>query len=403
MGYFEAYRQLKNIVNFTDKKIDIGDDFVLINDEFFSKHKSLLPGGDDEHAEEEIIDNAIYQQTACAKLLLAKKDAAIDENLHFRFHTILPANEKRSNKCIFFLHGFNEKSWSKYLPWAKRLAESTGKAIILFPIAFHMNRARQEWSDMRIMYPICEQRKSVYPDIIHSTVSNVAISTRLHYKPQRFIWSGLQTYYDIIDFIEDIKANSIAYIDKDATIDFFAYSIGCMIAEILMMTNQHDYFSNSKLCMFCGGAVFNRLSPVSKFILDSKANVSLYSYLVEHLPAHLTHDDKLHEYLSNPHKEGIFFRSMLDYKIFMPQREEALRTMQNRVLAISLQKDMVIPFYEIQNTLKGSRRDIQIPIEIMDYSYPYRHEEPFPVKQGMANEVNKAFDETFAVIGNYLQ
>jgi len=51
------------------------------------------------------------------------------------------------------------------------------------------------------MFEMSLKRREKYPNIIHSTLSNVAISMRLHSMPQRFIWSGLQTYYDTIQFI----------------------------------------------------------------------------------------------------------------------------------------------------------------------------------------------------------
>ena len=48
------------------------------------------------------------------------------------------------------------------------------------------------------MFKLSEQRKARFPHIVDSSLSNVAISMRLHSMPQRFIWSGLQSYYDVI-------------------------------------------------------------------------------------------------------------------------------------------------------------------------------------------------------------
>ena len=107
------------------------------------------------------------------------------------------------------LHGFNEKYWDKYLPWAKRLMEQTGKAVVLFPIAFHMNRAPHEWCERRLMHEVSDLRKKTFPDVICSSLVNVAISTRLQAKPQRFVWSGLQTYYDVIRLIRHSREASI--------------------------------------------------------------------------------------------------------------------------------------------------------------------------------------------------
>src|SRR5208283_5485492 len=145
----------------------------------------------------------------------------------------------------------------------------------------------QVWSDRRLMFTISELRKKKFPDVIHSTLSNVAISTRIQCKPQRFFWSGKQTYYDVLQLVRQIKEGNHPLIAPDTSIDIFAYSIGSLLGEILMMANPEGIFDHSKLCMFCGGPVFNRMTPVSRFIIDSEANVALYSYVVEHLESHL--------------------------------------------------------------------------------------------------------------------
>jgi hypothetical protein len=300
-------------------------------------------------------------------------------------------------------HGFNEKHWAKYSTWAKTLVDKTGKAVLLFPIAFHMNRAPLSWSDSHQMYVISQQRKKRHPEVICSTLSNVAISTRLHNKPQRFIWSGLQTYYDAISLVESIKANQHSDIAPDASIDFFSYSIGSLLAQVLMMTNEKGYFSKSRICMFCGGAVFNRLSPVSKFILDSEANVSLYSYVVEHLDSHMKRDKVLASYLSDSHPEGVNFRSMLNYKIYTDFREERFRQMHDRILAVTLEKDTVVPAYEVINTLQGTKRDIPIEVDILDFPYSYKHEDPFPALTSIADAVDEEFTKAFERMCNFLK
>jgi hypothetical protein len=201
--------------------------------------------------------------------------------------------------------------------------------------------------------------------------------------------------------MKDIKANQHPDIEADASIDFFAYSIGAFLAQILMMTDYEGYFSKSKLCLFCGGAVFNRLSPVSKFILDSEANVSLYSFVVEHLESHMKRDKMLRTYLGDSHPEGVYFRSMLNYKTFTNFRENRFRGMHNRVLAITLEKDTVVPPYEVINTLQGIKRDIPIEVDILDFSYPYKHEDPFPALTSIADAVDEEFNKAFERICNF--
>jgi hypothetical protein len=155
--------------------------------------------------------------------------------------------------------------------------------------------------------------------------------------------------------------------------------------------------------MFCGGAVFNRLSPVSKFILDSEANVSLYSYVVEHLESHMRRDELLRHYLGDAHPEGVNFRSMLSYKSQTEKRESIFRSMSDRILAVTLAKDTVVPAYEVVNTLQGAKRDIPIEVDILDFLYTYKHEDPFPALSSIADSVNKQFNLTFDRICGFLK
>lgn len=402
MQYLDLYNYLKSIENYTDDKIAIDKNLVMRNFTFTSKQKKLLPGGLGNTDDYEYIPAmpTDYEPDIIQKML-NKKDAQIQENIKFRYHVIMSSTILKSKGIILMFHGFNEKYWAKYLPWAKQLADKTGKAIVMFPIAFHMNRAPSLWSDSHKMYEVSQQRKLRHPDIICSSLSNVAISTRLHNKPQRFIWSGLQSYYDIIDFVEDIKSGNHPAIESDATIDFFSYSIGTFLGEILMMSNKNGYFSKSKYATFCGGAVFNRLSPVSKFILDSEANVSLYSFVVEHLKSHMRRDRKLYDYM-NREPEGINFQCMLNYNTFTAYREKLFRKMSDRFYSIVLQKDEVVPPYEVINTLQGVRRDIPIKIEVLDYPYRYTHENPFPVNEKDKDEIDYQFKITFDKIGDFL-
>ena len=122
---------------------------------------------------------------------------------------------------------------------------------------------------------------------------NAAISIRLQARPQRFVWSGLQSYHDVLQLAGQIAAGSHPLFDPAASLDLFGYSIGCLLAQVLLMTDPSGLFARARLLMLCGGAVFNRISPVSRFILDSECNVALYSYLVEHLESHLRESERL--------------------------------------------------------------------------------------------------------------
>jgi hypothetical protein len=403
MKYAEEYKRLKALENYADNCIALNDKLVLRNYDFTSRYSKILPGGadnDDLH-EYRPEDPEDYEPDIISSML-KKNDAEITENIHFRYHIVMPKDERRANQIILMFHGFNEKYWDKYLPWIEYICEHTGKSIVMFPIAFHMNRAPLAWSNSHSMYNVSEQRKKRHPEIICSSLSNVAISTRLHNKPQRFIWSGLQTYYDVIDFIQSVKADTHPAIAPEATIDFFSYSIGTLLGEILMMTNKNGYFSHSKYATFCGGPVFNRLSPVSKFILDSEADVSLYSYVVEHLDSHIKLTPILNRYMSDM-QVGINFRCMLNYQTLMQYREEKLRAMSDRFYAIALAQDKVVPPYEVMNTLQGALRNIPIPVEVFDFPFKYTHENPFPISSKIDEQVSEQFLLIFNKICEFLK
>ena len=58
---------------------------------------------------------------------------------------------------------------------------------------------------------------------------------RLHAMPQRFIWSGLQTYYDVIQLITDIKDGNNEHIEKDFKLDIFAYPLVAFLLKFLSL------------------------------------------------------------------------------------------------------------------------------------------------------------------------
>ncbi len=406
MDYINSYHALKSGINLSADLFEIGNltikkhTFVSSAYEVIMGHPAYSCDLHGLHFDDPEIKtgDAVHKDE-----LIDTVDSLIEENHSFRYKIFCPDKSRKNQQLIFLFHGFNEKNWDKYYPWAMRIAETTGKAVILFPIAFHMNRTPDLWVNKRMMFSLSEERKKKYPNIIKSSLSNAAISVRLHAHPQRFIWSGLQTYYDVIHFVENCREGLYEDIDKNCSFDFFSYSIGSLLAEILKLTNYRGYFTNSKLCMFCGGAVFSRLSPVSKFILDSEANVALYSFLVEHINSHLKHDPRLLHYLGPDHPEGMNLFSMLDFRVNLEYREDLFRKIQDQVLAVTLKQDKVIPYYEVLNTLQGINRDISIPVEVVDLPYPYIHEDPFPVISSDPEKVNEAFNLVFDKICGFLK
>lgn len=406
MIYNDIFEFLKKNINYEQDIISLSENIEVRNFDFESKATDLLLGLHEFECKEH---NVIFENSNQYEFKLSYIDKTLDvddshveENHKFRYH-IFSNKSKKAEGLVLMFHGFNEKYWHKYYPWAYKICEETGKDVLLFPIAFHMNRAPIAWSDTKSMYNVSSERKKLFPNMLYSSLSNVAISTRMQAKPQRFFWSGLQTYYDVIQLLEEIKTGKHPFINSNASIDIMAYSIGGLLSQILMMTNHKNFFQNSKACIFCGGAVFNRMSSASKFILDSEASVALYSFIVEHFDSHIAKDKRLSHYLKEQHSEGIYFSSMLNYKMLKSEREKRFQELSTQIYAIALEKDTVIPSYEIQNSLQGSNRKIPVKIDVLDFDYIYKHEDPFPVGNKNNEIVNEAFNEFIVKAINYLK
>ncbi|MGE5430098.1 MAG: DUF6051 family protein [Syntrophomonadaceae bacterium] len=406
MKYFELFSLLKQKVNFEEDFIPVDEKLEVHNLTFQSINSGILPGEKEHKCEQHSFTaKAAFHQNNTEMVqspALDVHDAHVQDNIKFRYHIFKPAGEGRSRSVILLFHGFNEKNWHKYYPWAYRLMEQTGKTVVLFPIAFHMNRAPREWSDRYLMSDVSNARRKYYPEIIGSSLVNAAISTRLHIKPQRFIWSGLQSYYDVIQLVEEIRLGKHPLILPEAQFDIFAYSIGGLLAKTLLMTNKDNSFENSRLCLFCSGSVFSRLTPVCKFIMDSETEQALYRYIVGYMEMHLKTDAWLGHFLSSEHPEGWNFLSLLNYNKLSEHRERMLKCLHERIYAVALEKDTVIPSYEILNTLKGRLRDIPICVDIEDFSYDYRHEEPFPLKEQIEDKVSESFERVFSKLAGFL-
>lgn len=392
MDYLDLHRFLKGAVEPQEGSVQTTDGLRVSHVDFHSASACLLPGEPCYAcAAHGPLDDIDHLHPPGPASLLDVHDAHVSENRAFRYPVFHSEDGRRAREAVLLFHGFNEKHWHKYLPWAHRLAVTTGKAVVLFPLAFHMNRAPHAWSDSRLMHRICAQRRVAFPEVIASSLSNVAISTRLQARPQRFIWSGLQSYCDAVQLLEAIREGGHPLIDARAQVDILAYSIGGLLAQVLLMTDPGRLLPEAKLCLFCSGAVFNRTSPVSKFILDSAASVALYSYLVEHLESHLRIDARLRHYLAGDHAEGWNLRSLLAYGALRSEREAHFRRLAPRLLAVTLEQDKVIPSFEVRNTLQGAARNIPVPVEVLDFPYPHTHEDPFPAAEPCRKPVDAAF------------
>jgi Family of unknown function (DUF6051) len=426
MKYADIYKVLKNQFDLNERIINISKlELKITNLDFESFSHTILPGNKNffcnEHNKSFKSTNSFKSDVDAPHLneIANKPDAEIEENIKFRYSVFshIPVQKDKNTKkkkhkkekkdkpkgVIFLLHGLNEKDWNKYLPWAYKLMELTGKHIILFPIAFHMNRTPTLWLNPKFMKKVNEERKGFFPKMTNASFANSALSSRLQFYPQRFLWSGLQSFFDILQLVREIRSGTHPIIEKDVPIDFFAYSIGSFLANILLMTNSYNYLKDSKLFHFCGGPTLNRMSAASKYILDSEANIAVYSYFIEHLEQEQKKDERLKHYFSKLHPEGMFFKCMLNIHKMQNFRDKRFNELSKQISALALKQDTVVPPQEVKNTLQGAERKIPIKVRVFDFDYKYDHVTPFPYLEKISEQVDKQFNRVFKAAAKHLK
>lgn len=394
MHYYELYSLLKN--NFPDnsERSVIPELGIDIKQYLFTSEKAalFLSGSRQLQCSAHALDFEEDCRTN-DKEETGPSDFDICCNQSFAYYIIKQSAQERAKGCILLFHGLNEKRWDKYLPWAYELARRTGKAVLLFPIAFHMDRAPEDWSDKQKMLQLARGRAAKYPENnTSSSFINAAISSRLEHFPQRLFWSGLQTYADVVQLIDSIRENKVPELIPEATVDLFGYSIGSFFACILKMANPSGYFKQAKLFCFCGGMTIDRMFPVSKYIMDASAAIAMQRIYAELLSANFATDKRLAHFQDwEQHPEEAWFKTMLRYNYYVNERETLLGEMSRQIMALVLKQDEVAPPVEALNTMKGGYRDIPIEVIIDDYAYPYSHVNPFSLVHKYKQEVDEAF------------
>lgn len=396
MSYISDYRYLKKIFTQDKEIISVHESNLCIENFNFTSSDNPLIKYETLNRECAIFP---YEDSYSSRIAVVD-DKDLKENNNFTYSIF--RGEPSSNDVILLLHGLNEKNWDKYLPWAKKLVELTGKSVILFPISFHMNRAPEEWSNPRLMNKVCKERMQFYPDDTSTSFVNAAISARLQFRPQRFFRSGLKTIYDILKLIGKIKSENISGINKNAKIDFFAYSIGAFISEIMLIANPLNYFGDTRLFLFCGGPVFEKMQPVSRYILDKKANESLRKYYVDDFYENIEKDFSLKWFFRQSNSIANAFISMLNLDWMKSFRESRLKEVSSRIVSLSLLKDYVMPYKAVDDTLNGTFNKPRIKTIVKDLPYEYDHVNPFPVIDKIADLVDESFKSVFEIAANSL-
>ena len=321
-----------------------------------------------------------------------KFDCGEKENQTFRYAVFAPAKSEKFSEAIILLHGLNERNWGKYLPWAHHLVAQTQKPVILFPIAYHMNRSPLTWVSPRLMNKFSVFRKTTIPGVENSTFVNAALSLRMDKHPYLFSMSGIQTYFDVIKLVSAIKAGRFEIFAKNCGVNFFAYSIGALLTEVILISNPLRLFSDSKAFFFCGGATFDKINGCSRAIMDSHAFANLRNHTLNNI-------DDLGKQIKIPQQHGHLlkngwkaFLAMSGIKSYIKYRENALNHLINRVKAVGLKDDFVVPGSAIMETLGNAFFDV----DVLDFPFKYSHETPFPVNdQRVSETVTQSFNLVF--------
>lgn len=407
MSYFALSARMKEVLEEGAQQSVLEEEglellCIRFNSECVGEEGSVSVGSEGDGAARESIGLPGLEtgRLQALKQLLEVQDEGVGENCEFDYLLLKPMCDEPAREVILLFHGLNESSWEKYLAWAVELHRSTGSAMLMFPIAFHMNRVPEAWRNPRNLYQVYRERQQLFPQAHSASFANAIISMRLQVQPQRFFYSGLQSFRDVVRLMVQIRRGSHPAISRKAQLNIFGYSIGALLSEILLMVNPGQFFSDSRAFLFCGGATMQEMNPVSKYILDSVAGEAIQSFylqLLDQASRTAGYSDFFHSM-----DESFYFKSMLAYNYLREEREERLRQIAPQVMALPLTKDRVIPAAEVRRTLNGDSA-IPIPIEELDFDYSYSHEFPFPLKKPHQKEVERAFSQVMGRAGEFLK
>jgi len=371
MKFIEQYLQLKNIFTTDREVISIPDSKTVIRNMEFHSRTDL-------------------SSTSAGFM----EDCHIGENIRFRYPVFLPDNRQKHDQVIIFLHGLNERTWYKHLAGAKFLAENTGKAVIMFPLSYHINRGLPEWTDARKLAGLLERRKRKYPGIKEASVANLVLSERLTDYPERFFISGFQSAMDLIRLLREIKAGAHPLFSAGTHADFFAYSISCMLLQSLMISNPDNLLDKSKIVFFAGGSVFSHMQGTSKYIMDSVAFETIRKFYAGIAKRTVSMAKEFRPWFTE-HQYGMAFKAIMSPESLRKVRVKNMAFFQDRLMVIALRNDKVIPVEGIREAT-GDKFFRSGKFSIVHFPYDYTHENPFPVLYRKLDEqVEKAFHKVF--------
>jgi pimeloyl-ACP methyl ester carboxylesterase len=299
-------------------------------------------------------------------------DSLIEENIRFRYPLVRDANSGqtlyRHDRAIILLHGLNERSFSKYLPWAYQLWAGTRTPVLLFPLTFHVNRVLPAWA--KTQREIFDRRSQLTGNE-GANRFNAVMSDRLDARPERFFWGAVQSYLDLVDLARTIRAGRHPHFTRDARIDLFGFSAGGYLSLLLMLEDPEDLFNDSRGIVFASGVPTRDLNLLSPFILDLAAEVSMMRLYVKNLEI-LSNARMRHWF--EAHGEGQWIRALSGLRTDRTRLEGRLKQVCARLLGITNLNDDVMPTGSMLNTRQGLNRDTGVEVAEFEMG---AHESPF--------------------------
>ena len=387
MDFQEEHKKLSGLYKENQSNISIPGENIEIKNCRFTSYKN------------DLLENIYNTSELEKKISHSNVDSEIQENNTFTYPIFFNHNQN-DKRIILLLHGLNEKSWSKYLPWAYYLTKKTGRHVVLFPISFHINRAPKEWSEPRRMMAFSKKRQRKFKNIKKSSYVNVALSERLTRSPQRFVSAGYQSAGDLIQLMRSIKNGTHPEFSSAKDIDILAYSIGAFLTQILLLSNPEGILNRSKIALFCGGTELSQMNGTSRFIMDNIAQQRIYDYYTKEFENAIKNNNTFSRVLNN--KLGLAFRAMLTPNKFKNLKINVLKKFSDQLKEFALLKDKIVPLANIRQTFNQNGK-VHIPLDVFDFSFPYSHEIPFPVNDTkLQRKASEAFNQVFSDISNFM-
>jgi hypothetical protein len=312
---------------------------------------------------------------------LLEIDREIDSNLSFQYVLLLPSNRGAHGRCLVIGHGFNEGAYTKLYPWAYSLCRTLQIPTVIFPLAFHINRRPVSW--LHLMRPFYRDRKEVAENGCPS-LFNAVISQRMAEAPERFFRGSLQSYGDMLEFIQRISDGSLEVpLDgkqirpfRDGThIHFLGYSISGFLHLTLLLMHGQGFLHNSRCLLFSTCASWQDIDPVSVLVIDQDAFQRAGRF---YQGSHKKEGSR--EFLRWLYETevGLWFR-----RLFLEEDREILhrevQKLDGRLVVVVDPKDPVFPIEGIVRnlgkgvpifTLSLGRHEFPFNIESLDQPFP---------------------------------